>query len=173
MGGRVGRDEDYTAYVSARRGALVRAAVLLGCSVHEAEDVVQSALIRCYIAWDKVAHARDPDAYVYRILVNCLAASRKRRWWGERPTPDLPDDPVQGDAADSAALTALVRSALLRLSESHREVLVLRFFADLSERQVAEVLGIPAGTVKSRLSRSLAQLSTDTQLNDLPGDRSM
>jgi RNA polymerase sigma factor (sigma-70 family) len=160
----VGRDEDYTAYVSARRGALVRAAVLLGCSVHEAEDVVQSALIRCYIAWDKVAHARDPDAYVYRILVNCLAASRKRRWWGERPTPDLPDDPVQGDAADSAALTALVRSALLRPSESHREVLV---------RQVAEVLGIPAGTVKSRLSRSLAQLSTDTQLNDLPGDRSM
>lgn len=168
----MGRDEDYTAYVSARRGALVRAAVLLGSSVHEAEDVVQSAMVRCYTSWDKVDCARDPDAYVYRILLNCWATSRRRRWWGERPTSDLPDNAGPDDAVDSAALTAVVRGALLRLSEKHRAVLVLRFFADLSERQVAEVLAIPMGTVKSRVSRSLAQLSADPELAELPGNRS-
>jgi RNA polymerase sigma factor (sigma-70 family) len=65
-----------------------------------------------------------------------------------------------------------VRQALLGLSRDHREVLVLRFYADLSERQVAEVLRVPAGTVKSRTARALAALASGPALTGLPGDRS-
>ncbi len=165
------RDEDFSAYVDARRAGLVRSAVLLGCSYEQAEDAAQTTLLRCYRAWDKVLRASDVDAYVYRVLVNCLRDSRSRRWWGERPSADLPDS-VGADAAESAVLSATVRQALSRLSREHRAVVVLRFFADLSEWQVASALDIPAGTVKSRVSRALAQLSADVDLLDATGNRS-
>ncbi|HSS67732.1 MAG TPA: SigE family RNA polymerase sigma factor [Nocardioidaceae bacterium] len=155
------KDADYSAYVSARWHVLVRAVVLLGVSRAEAEDVVQSALERCYRSWRSVSDATDPDAYVYRVVVNTLMTSRKRRWWGERPTAAVPEPDPTGDLADRAAVSTSVLSALARLSPEHREVLVLRFFADLSERQTSEALDIPAGTVKSRVSRALAQFAAD------------
>jgi RNA polymerase sigma-70 factor (sigma-E family) len=164
----VDRDEDFAAYVDARRRRLVRSAVLLGCSYQEAEDAAQTALTHCYRAWDKVQRASDVDAYVYRVLLNSVRESRSRLWWGERPSSDLPDEPGP-DAAESSVVRATVRQALLRLRREDRAVLVLRFFADLSERQVAEALGIPAGTAKSRVSRALAQLSSDSDLLDVSG----
>jgi RNA polymerase sigma-70 factor (sigma-E family) len=157
----VTKDADYAAYVSARWHTLVRAVVLLGVSRHEAEDVVQSALERCYRAWRTVSAAADPDAYVYRVVVNTMLTSRKRRWWGERPTESPPEPDPAADVAEQAAISASVLSALAKLSPEHREVLVLRFFADLSERQTSEALGVPAGTVKSRVSRALAQFASD------------
>ena len=157
------RDQDYAAYVAARWAGLVRAAVLLGCSRADAEDLVQTALVRCYGAWSRVQRADDPDAYVYRVLLNCLASSRRRRWWGERPTDQLPATKAD-DHAEITAIRASVESALAGLGEDQRRVLVLRFWADLTERQVAEVLGVAVGTVKSRTSRALAALST--QLGD-------
>jgi RNA polymerase sigma-70 factor (sigma-E family) len=157
----VTKDADYSAYVSARWHTLVRAVVLLGATRHEAEDVVQSALERCYRSWRSVSEAADLDAYVYRVVVNTMLTSRKRRWWGERPTQAPPEpDPVD-DMAEHAAISTSVFSALARLSPEHREVLVLRFFADLSERQTSEALDVPAGTVKSRVSRALAQFAAD------------
>ncbi len=150
-------DADYTTYVRARWDSLVRSAVLLGCSPTEAEDIVQTTLARCYSGWAKVQSADVPDAYVYRTLVNCLAKSRRRMWWAETPTERLPDRSV-GDPADAVAERASVLAALSALTESQRAVVVLRYYADLSERQVADALGIPAGTVKSRLSRGLEQL---------------
>ena len=62
-------DEEYSAYVSARWSTLMRSAILLGCQVHEAEDLVQATLVKCYVAWDKVRKAHDKDAYVFRVLV--------------------------------------------------------------------------------------------------------
>ena len=62
------RDEDFSEYVSARWTALTRAAVLLGCTSEQAQDLVQSTLMRCYVSWDKVAQAQERDAYVYRVL---------------------------------------------------------------------------------------------------------
>lgn len=150
-------DADYTTYVRARWDPLVRSAVLLGCSPTEAEDIVQTTLTRCYSGWAKVQAADVPDAYVYRTLLNCLAKSRRRRWWSETPTERLPDLLVD-DPADAVAQRASVLAALNELSESHRAVVVLRYYGDLSERQVADALGIPPGTVKSRLSRGLEQL---------------
>lgn len=154
------RDEDYAAYVAARWAGLVRSAVLLGCSRTDAEDLVQTTLVRCYGAWWRVQRADDPDAYVYRVLLNCLASSRRRRWWGERPSDDLPEAAAR-DHADAAAVRAAVTTALAGLGEDQRRVLVLRYWADLTERQVAEVLGVAVGTVKSRTSRALAALSLE------------
>lgn len=157
--------DDFTAYVDARRPDLLRALVLAGCSPIEAEDQVQSALVRCYRSWARIRAAADPDAYVYRVLFNSLKDSRARRWWGEHPTEVLPDRPGDGsDLADDASTGLTVRAALARMNRPHRTVLVLRFLADLSERQVAEVLGIPVGTVKSRTARALAELSSDPSL---------
>ncbi|CAN5607806.1 SigE family RNA polymerase sigma factor [soil metagenome] len=158
--------DDFATYISARWPALVRSALLLGCSREEAEDVVQTALIRCYRSWDKVTRASDTDAYVYRTLINVLTKSRKRRWWGEEPTAE-PADVERPDTTESLAVRHTVAATLSRMSPEHRAVLVLRFFADLSERQVAEVLGVPPGTVKSRTARALATASRDADLAQL------
>lgn len=161
-------DGDFTAYVAARRPRLVRTAVLLGCPESDAEDIVQTALARCLRAWRRVAKADNRDAYVNKVLVNVLHDARARRWNGELPTERLPESQANGsDLADGL----VVRRALMALSREHREVLVLRFFADLSEQQTAEALGIPPGTAKSRTARALAALSAHDDIADLAGER--
>jgi RNA polymerase sigma-70 factor (sigma-E family) len=150
-------DEDFTAYMGARWPMLVRSLVLLGCNRHEAEDVAQTAMARCYASWPRVRRARDVDAYVYRTLLNCWSKSRRRRWWGETPTELLPETPTEHDPVLGVALD----HALSKLSDEHRSVLVLRFVVDLTEPQVAAVLGVPVGTVKSRVSRALAKVDLD------------
>lgn len=145
-------ERDFTAYVAARWAGLVRAAIYLGCSREEAEDLAQETLVRCYRAWDRVSRADRQDAYVYRMLLNGFTRSRRRRWRGEVPTADVPAGSVEHDVTDQVD----VGRVLARLSAEHREVLVLRYVADLSEAATAAVLGVPAGTVKSRVSRALA-----------------
>jgi RNA polymerase sigma-70 factor (sigma-E family) len=158
-------DQEFSAFAAARWSALVRSAVFLGCGLEEAHDLAQTTLLRCYTSWTKVAQAEDRDAYVYRMLLNCLRDSRRRRWWGERPTATVPDravsDPV-GEIVDADA----VHRALADLSSLSRQVVVLRYYAELSERQTAEVLGLPPGTVKSRLSRALKQLAANHHLTE-------
>ena len=152
--------EGFDAYMAARWPTLVRSLILLGCLPDEAEDIVQTALVRCLTSWGRVRRADDIDAYVYRTVLNCWAKSRRRRWWGEQPTEELPEQ-----HADDPAETVLLRRALVealdRLSEEHRTVLVLRFVADLTEAQVASTLGIPVGTVKSRAARALDRIQLD------------
>ncbi|MGY1723917.1 SigE family RNA polymerase sigma factor [Blastococcus sp. SYSU DS0533] len=164
------RDEAFTRYVDERWPVLVRSAVLLGCARPEAEDLVQTALVRCYVAWDKVGSAANRDAYVYRVLVNCHHDSRRRRWWGERPTAEVPDVATDDGTAQVDDADA-VRRALARLSPAHREVVVLRYYAHLGEQQIADALRIAPGTVKSRLSRALTQLQADLDVAELRGGR--
>lgn len=161
-------DGDFSAYAGARWGALVRSAIVLGCTLDEAHDLVQTTLVRCYIAWGKVQRANDPDAYVYRMLLNCHRDSRRRRWWGEQPTETLPDPGVP-DSTAHLDVTDAVQRALGDLSKVSREVVVLRYYANLTEHQTAQVLGIAPGTVKSRLSRALQRLGANPHLSDLPG----
>jgi RNA polymerase sigma-70 factor (sigma-E family) len=155
---------DFSEYVAARRTSLVRAVVLLGCPVSDAEDIVQTALLRCHRSWRRVQRADRPEAYVYRIVVNTLRDARSRRWVGEVPTDVLPESgPDRGDEADH--LTGLaVREALAAMTREHREVLVLRYYADLSEAETARALGIPPGTAKSRTARALVALSAHPSL---------
>jgi len=163
----------YTAYVAERWRDLVRAAVFLGAGAHEAEDVAQQTLVRCYADWTRVSGADNRDAYVYRMLLNCLRDVRRTRWWRGRidHDPAAPDSPVSAvaDATEAIAVADAVHRALDGLTKPNREVVVLRYFVQLTEAQTAAVLGIAPGTVKSRLSRSLARLATDQHLLDLSG----
>lgn len=162
----VEHDRDFSDYATARWGTLVRSAVFLGCSVDDAHDLVQTTLLRCYTSWAKVKRAENPDAYVYRMLLNCHRDSRRRRWWGERPTETVPDHPSGVEMAETIAVTDAVHRALASLSKVNREVVVLRYYAHLSEQQTAEILGIAPGTVKSRLSRAPTQLAASAHLSD-------
>ncbi len=166
-------EDDFDAYVAARWPRLVRSAVLLGCAPADAEDLVQATLERCLVKWSRVRAADDRDAYVHRILVNTLVSARRRRWWGERPTADLPEPPDHraSDATLAVDLADAVLRALDRLPSEQRTAVVLRYYAQLSERQMADALGVAPGTVKSRLSRALRSLGADTDLADLRGAR--
>lgn len=164
------KDDEFAEYMRARWRPMLRAAVLLGCGQPEAEDLVQATFTRCYVKWDKVSRADNRDAYVSRMLLNEFRASRRRRWWQEHPTAAVPDaaaDEMATAHADSHA----VDRALDGLSQPLREAVVLRYFTQLSERETAEALGIAPGTVKSRLSRALSQLSTDSHIIDLTNGR--
>lgn len=161
--------DDFTAYVAARRPRLVRTAVLLGCPVSDAEDLVQTALAKAHRSWRRVQLAEDPDAYVTRILLNTLRDRHRRRWRGEIPTADLPDTFTSPDITDGL----VVRRALAGLRAEHRDVLVLRFYVDLSEAGAAAVLGVPLGTVKSRTSRALAALGATPDIASLMDERSL
>lgn len=159
--------DDFTAFASARWPALVRSGVVLGCNLEEAHDLAQTTLLRCYTGWRRVRAADDRDAYVYRILLNCHRDSRRRRWWGERPMDSPPEPEPGADGTERIARVDAVRRALADLSLDHRQVVVLRHLAQLSEQRTADLLGIAPGTVKSRLSRALAQLATNDHLQDL------
>ncbi|MDQ1683120.1 MAG: hypothetical protein QOH99_1661 [Frankiaceae bacterium] len=159
---------DFSAFMQARWPALVRSAVLVGCPPGDAEDLVQAALARVYAQWSRVSAAQDREAYVYRVLLNVLATSRRRRWWGEEPTEQLPDRPDGDGHAEAVAVADSLRSALGALTSDHRAVIVLRFYADMSESQVADALQIAPGTVKSRVSRALGRLAADPRLAGMP-----
>ena len=150
-------DEDFTAYAAGRWTHLVRSAVLLGCSYADAEDVAQTALVKTWSHWPRVSRSAEPDAYVYRIMVNALFTTRRRKWWGEQPTADPPERRTDDDTTHVDTRDAVV-GALRELPLKQRQVLVLRYVADLTEQATADVLGVALGTVKSRASRGLAAL---------------
>ena len=164
MGG--DRLDGFDDYAAAAWPRLVRAAMLLGCSPHDAEDLAQTALTKCLLHWARVCSADDRDAYVHRILVNTYISSRRRRWHGEEPTEVLPDLEASVDGFASVLHTESLRRSLSRLPRDQRVVIVLRFYLDHSEAQMANLLGVAPGTVKSRLSRALRSLSLDPNLAD-------
>lgn len=161
-------DEEFSDYVATRWPRLVRSAVLIGCTPAEAEDVVQAALTKCLVSWARVRKADDRDAYVHRVLINTFTSSRRRRWTGERPVAAVPDVAGDDELSSYDVVDALARS-LARLPLEQRQCVVLRYYAHLTERQMAEVLGVAPGTVKSRLSRALKVLASDPSLHDLRG----
>lgn len=164
----MGRDDEFSDFVAARWARLVRTAVLVGCSAQEAEDLVQSTLERCLRKWAQVRRADDVDAYVHRMLLNGFRSSRRRHWTRERPTAEVPALPST-DLLDDVDSTDAVMRALERLTPDQRAAVVLRYYAHLSEAQMATVLDVAAGTVKSRLSRALRTLADDPHLRELRG----
>lgn len=148
-------------FVATRENALWRSAWLLTGDNQLAEDLVQTALGKSWPAWDRVSANGSFEAYVRRIMFTTYVAWWRRRWNGERPTPDLPEQP---ELAGTAELRHDLVRALAVLPKGQRAVVVLRYFEDLTERQTAEVLGCSVGTVKSQTARALAALRTSSVL---------
>lgn len=161
-------EQEFDDYFASRWQRLVRSAVLLGCEWSEAEDLVQSTMVTCLTKWSKVSAADDRDAYVHRILINTFLAARRRRWTGERPSAALPEQPVIDETVAVDVADAVLR-CLARLNDEHRTVVVLRYYAHLTEQQMAAALGVPAGTVKSRLARAVKALAEDPHMIELRG----
>ena len=152
------RDEDFAAYMAARQPSLLRTAYLLTGDRHTAEDLVQTALAKLYLAWDRVQRRELVDGYVRRILVNehnsLWRRAFKRREVVSDAVPETHAPADRHDDGESAALWAFVQT----LPRKQRAVIVLRYYEDLSEAEIAETLGISVGTVKSQASRALAAM---------------
>ncbi|MFL6139793.1 MAG: SigE family RNA polymerase sigma factor [Frankiaceae bacterium] len=159
-----GLERSFVAFASARLPALTQAAFLLTGDRHRAEDLVQTALARSYAAWDRIERA-DPEAYVRQVMLNAYRSWCRRRPWREAPSDVVVE---QADAAarrdrspDHAADQAerdLVWRALAALSPQQRAVVVLRYYEDRSDDEIAELLGCSVGTVKRQSARALTKL---------------
>lgn len=158
------RDE-FDGFVAARSAALLRTAFLLTGDWALAEDLLQSALAKSWFAWKRIEG--PPEAYVRKVLVTTYATWWRRRWRSEYPTAALPE---AGAPADSTVEDRdLLWRALGTLTKRQRTVVVLRYYEDLSEEEVAAALGISRGTVKSTASRALAALRSHPDLSPTGG----
>ncbi len=151
-------DTRFTAFVREHGDRHLRLAVLLTSDWHAAEDLLQASLVRLYRAWPRLDTSVDPDAYLRQIIVNMHRSWWRARWRREVPVAALPDRADAGDLADQQALGALVRQALAGLPRQQRAVLALRYYEDLPEAAVAELLGCSAGSVKKHAHRGLRAL---------------
>ena len=147
------RDGPFIEYVAARRARLYRTAYLICGDVHGAEDLVQIALSKAYVAWPRLERAGNVDAYVRRILVNAHLDETRRGWRRERPGLPEVDQPVSVTVDNEELWTALQA-----LAPGQRRIVVLRHYWGLSVDETAADLGISTGTVKSQTSDALARL---------------
>ena len=149
------RDEGFTEYVAGRRKALLVTAYFCCGSWTHAEDVLQTALAKLYVAWPRVRRNHSEEAYVRRIIVNATIDESRRPWRRERSVDVLPDPGYE--PPDHAARSDLM-TALAALPPGQRQVIVLRHWLGLSVEETADDLGISTGTVKSQTAHGLAAL---------------
>lgn len=151
--------DDFAEYATVAWPRLVRTAHMLTGDFHEAEDLVQTTLAKVYARWQRVPRD-DVDFYVRRSLVNNNLSRVRRRRVAQLLMPFLPERVHQSEPghAEAVAQRAALGQALAALSARQRAVMVLRYWEDLSEQQVADVLGCSTGNVKSQAARGLATL---------------
>ena len=157
-------EQAFRDYVISRRDILLREAFLMVGDVHLAEDLVQTTLAKAYVAWHRVAASELPDAYVRRILVNSNL-SRVRRHRVREVLTQLPPDRAWAGSDPGDRLDLL--QALLSLPRRQRAVVVLRYWADLPEVEVARIMCCSVGTVRSQAYRALAKLRVLPDLQSL------
>ncbi|MFE9453040.1 SigE family RNA polymerase sigma factor [Streptomyces sp. NPDC006739] len=157
----------FTSYVRDRRPLLLRTARSLTANPCDAEDLLQTALTKTYVAWERIEDHRALDGYVRRALLNTRTSQWRKRRVDEFVCDELPEPepPAVGDdAAERQALHDAMWRAIMKLPARQRAMVVLRYYEDLSEAQTAEVLGVSVGTVKSAVSRALGKLREDPEL---------
>ncbi|WNO74476.1 MULTISPECIES: SigE family RNA polymerase sigma factor [unclassified Streptomyces] len=150
-------EADFRAFVVSRWPRMLRTARLLTGHHHDAEDLVQAALAKAYVKWERIQRTDDPDAYVWRIMINAnvdrLRRTRAREWLTTRFPETAAPDRTEGIAERSALVQALDR-----LPPRQRAVIVLRYLEDRTESEVARLLGTRIGTVRSHGARALRRL---------------
>jgi RNA polymerase sigma-70 factor (sigma-E family) len=161
------RDEEFSAFVQARRLELLRSACLLTAGdTHSAEDLVQTALARLYVAWPRVRRSgKQAVAYTWRIVVHAhIDEVRRPRWKREHYVAELPDNagPAGSRAADGIEGAfvngAAIRAALAELPPRMRAAVVLRHWLDFGVEETADLLNCSEGTVKSQTAKGVGRL---------------
>lgn len=157
MAARQTLEEEFREFVAARSAALLRTAYLLAGDWGTAEDLLQTALTKTYLAWKRLGEIEAVEPYARRVLINTATSWWRRRWHGERPTEVLPE-PAAPDQIEQQLERDALWQHVRKLPVRQRAVLVLRFYEDLSEAQTAALLNISPGTVKSQTFRALNTL---------------
>ena len=162
-------EDEFIEFAEAASPRLRRTAYLLCGDWHLAEDLVQSALARVFVAWRRIRHQDSAHAYATRTLTNCYLADRRRK----RPIEVLTDRfPERVTGAPAPETRLMILGALAALPARSRAVVVLRYWADLSIEETAEVLGCSAGNVRSQSVRALSKLRTAlSDLNEATTER--
>jgi RNA polymerase sigma-70 factor (sigma-E family) len=161
------REAQFRDFVAARSATLLRVAYLVCGDAHLAEDLLQTTLAKTYLALRRLDGIDSLEAYSRRVLVNTATTWWRRRWRGEHPTLVLPEQPVpdpSGRVDERDAIWQLLRT----LPRRQRAVLVLRYYEDMSEADIAATLNLSLGTVKSHASRALAALRDRLAAPDAP-----
>lgn len=155
-------------YVRARLPALMRHAVVITGDRALAEDVVQEVLARAHGRWQHISRTEHPEAYLKKMIVNEYLSWR-RRWSRVQPVESVPVPATEmPDYASRHAERDALRAELARLPRHQRVVLVLRYFEDLSDQQIADILGCSTGTVRGHVSRALARLRVNAEAGGSP-----
>ncbi|UWE13455.1 SigE family RNA polymerase sigma factor [Actinacidiphila bryophytorum] len=156
----------FTAYVRTKGPTLLRTARSLTPNPADAEDLLQTALTKTYLAWDRIDDHRAVDGYVRRTLVNTRTSQWRKRKVDEFSTDELPEPAPAGspDLTEQQAQRDALLRAISRLPPRQRAMVVLRYYEDMSEAQTAETMGVSIGTVKSAVSRALGKLRDDPEL---------
>lgn len=150
--------ESFRDFVDSRSSTLLRTAVLLcGGDRHAGEDLLQNALVRAAGRWQKI---EEPEAYVRQVLYRQQISRWRLKWPRREVSVAEPPEPegLNDEPGAATELRLVMRQALSRLTARQRTVLVLRYFEDLPEADVARLLGCSVGTVRSTTHRSLARL---------------
>ncbi|MFD4541034.1 SigE family RNA polymerase sigma factor [Streptomyces bauhiniae] len=158
-------EAEFTAYVQERRASLYATAYHLTGDRFEAEDLLQSALFSTYRAWERISDKAAVGGYLRRTMTNLHISAWRRRKLNEYPTEELPETPAGTDAMRGTELRAVLWQALARLPELQRTMLVLRYYEGRTDPEIADILGISVGTVKSSIWRSLRRLREDEVLS--------
>ncbi|MFH0242640.1 SigE family RNA polymerase sigma factor [Streptomyces sp. HK10] len=158
-------EAEFTAYVRERRASLYATAYHLTGDRYEAEDLLQSALFSTYRAWDRITDKAAVGGYLRRTMTNLHISAWRRRKLNEYPTEELPEPAGESDAMRGTELRAVLWQALARLPELQRTMLVLRYYEGRTDPEIADILNISVGTVKSSIWRSLRRLRGDETLS--------
>jgi RNA polymerase sigma-70 factor (sigma-E family) len=155
----------FTAYVQERRASLYATAYHLTGDRFAAEDLLQSALFSTYRAWDRISDKAAVGGYLRRTMTNLHISAWRRRKLNEYPTEELPETVGDTDEMGGTELRAVLWQALARLPEQQRTMLVLRYYEGRTDPEIADILGISVGTVKSSIWRSLRRMREDEALS--------
>ncbi|MFC4111581.1 SigE family RNA polymerase sigma factor [Nonomuraea zeae] len=144
---------EFEDFVRARGSALLRYGYVLTGNADDAADLAQEALLKLNDSWHRVRDKDNPESYVRTIM-----ARQHISWWRRRRLKEhLTDDVPEGSYVDSHSFGELWKE-LATLPRKQRAVVVLRYYEDLSDQEIAEILGISRGTVRSQAFRALHTL---------------
>jgi RNA polymerase sigma-70 factor (sigma-E family) len=149
---------EFEEYAAMRWSACFRSAYLMTGDRGMAEDLVQTALSTCFVAWPRLRAREAADAYVRKAMLNTFLSWRRRSSWGRETSTAVLPEPVTADGSARVDERQRLRDALARLPVKQRAVVVLRFYDDLSVQEVATAMGCSVGTVKSQTSEGIRKL---------------